>query len=307
MAAVLDTPPLAPQAPAADTGAPIVRITALRKSYGANEVLKGIDLDVKRGEVIAIIGKSGSGKSTLLRCINGLEVFQEGSLTVDGKQLLASMESMSKAPWLTRFFHAASGGLMKLKVATKREGSVLLTRMTIDTKALPATTRSELKGLPFFDGKPIEGRSTVVGDRLIMVVGPAGKTRIQALAGAPAAPAAAGALAAALGDTKGADGFYYIDVAGALRPALAIAAQGPIGTLLERYRRELPTLFIVSDVLLDVGSAEGQDQVHVEVEKAPGMKCERCWRIVPVIVSQPEYAGLCERCVDALAGGAHPR
>jgi polar amino acid transport system ATP-binding protein len=67
---------------------PIVRITALRKSYGDNEVLKGIDLDVRRGEVIAIIGKSGSGKSTLLRCINGLEVFQEGSLSVDGKQLL---------------------------------------------------------------------------------------------------------------------------------------------------------------------------------------------------------------------------
>ncbi|QBK06164.1 amino acid ABC transporter ATP-binding protein [Hylemonella gracilis] len=67
---------------------PIVRITALRKSYGRNEVLKGIDLDVGRGEVIAIIGKSGSGKSTLLRCINGLEEFQEGSLIVDGKQLL---------------------------------------------------------------------------------------------------------------------------------------------------------------------------------------------------------------------------
>ncbi|MEJ2800249.1 amino acid ABC transporter ATP-binding protein [Comamonadaceae bacterium PP-2] len=69
-------------------GAPIVRVTALRKSYGTNEVLKGIALDVQRGEVIAIIGKSGSGKSTLLRCINGLEVFQEGSLTVDGKPLL---------------------------------------------------------------------------------------------------------------------------------------------------------------------------------------------------------------------------
>ncbi|MDQ7989367.1 MAG: amino acid ABC transporter ATP-binding protein [Candidatus Dactylopiibacterium sp.] len=74
--------------PHTQVGAPIIRITALRKSYGDNEVLKGIDLDVKRGEVIAIIGKSGSGKSTLLRCINGLEVFQEGSLTVDGKPLL---------------------------------------------------------------------------------------------------------------------------------------------------------------------------------------------------------------------------
>ena len=66
----------------------IVDIKALRKSYGTNEVLKGIDLQVAPGEVIAIIGKSGSGKSTLLRCINGLEVFQKGSLTVDGKSLL---------------------------------------------------------------------------------------------------------------------------------------------------------------------------------------------------------------------------
>ncbi len=50
-------------------------------------MLKGIDLDVKRGEVVVIIGKSGSGKSTLLRCVNGLEVFQEGALTVDGQAL----------------------------------------------------------------------------------------------------------------------------------------------------------------------------------------------------------------------------
>src|SRR6188768_4116120 len=69
-------------------GRPIVEILALRKSFGANEVLKGIDLEVKAGEVIAIIGKSGSGKSTLLRCINGLEVFQSGTLRVDGKHLL---------------------------------------------------------------------------------------------------------------------------------------------------------------------------------------------------------------------------
>ncbi len=66
---------------------PVVRIQGLRKRFGDNEVLKGIDLEVQRGEVIAIIGKSGSGKSTLLRCINGLEEFQAGTLTVDGAPL----------------------------------------------------------------------------------------------------------------------------------------------------------------------------------------------------------------------------
>jgi polar amino acid transport system ATP-binding protein len=66
---------------------PIVSVRALRKRFGDNEVLKGIDLTVQRGEVIAIIGKSGSGKSTLLRCINGLEAFQDGALEVDGQPL----------------------------------------------------------------------------------------------------------------------------------------------------------------------------------------------------------------------------
>ena len=65
----------------------IVDIRQLRKRYGDNEVLKGVNLDVRRGEVIAIIGKSGSGKSTLLRCINGLEEFQDGALHVDGQAL----------------------------------------------------------------------------------------------------------------------------------------------------------------------------------------------------------------------------
>jgi polar amino acid transport system ATP-binding protein len=66
----------------------LVHISGLRKRFGANEVLKGIDLGVSPGEVIAIIGKSGSGKSTLLRCINGLESFDEGALAVDGQPLL---------------------------------------------------------------------------------------------------------------------------------------------------------------------------------------------------------------------------
>ncbi len=67
---------------------PLLAIQGLRKSFGVNEVLKGIDLQVQAGEVIAIIGKSGSGKSTLLRCINGLETFQSGTLTVDRQALL---------------------------------------------------------------------------------------------------------------------------------------------------------------------------------------------------------------------------
>ena len=67
--------------------ADIIEIKGLRKRFGANEVLKGIDLRVQPGEVLAIIGKSGSGKSTLLRCINGLEDFQEGSLQVEGQAL----------------------------------------------------------------------------------------------------------------------------------------------------------------------------------------------------------------------------
>ncbi|XAH26149.1 amino acid ABC transporter ATP-binding protein [Xylophilus sp. GW821-FHT01B05] len=89
----------APTAAVAATpaSAPIVCITGLRKSYGTNEVLKGIDLDVARGEVIAIIGKSGSGKSTLLRCINGLESFQGGALTVDGKPLIHGSATAMRA------------------------------------------------------------------------------------------------------------------------------------------------------------------------------------------------------------------
>jgi polar amino acid transport system ATP-binding protein len=66
---------------------PIIRLRGLRKRFGDNEVLKGIDLDVQPGEVLAIIGKSGSGKSTLLRCINGLENFQQGELQVAGLAL----------------------------------------------------------------------------------------------------------------------------------------------------------------------------------------------------------------------------
>jgi polar amino acid transport system ATP-binding protein len=66
----------------------LIEITDVRKSFGDNEVLKGIDIEIEPGEVVAIIGKSGSGKSTLLRCINGLENIDSGSIAVAGAQLL---------------------------------------------------------------------------------------------------------------------------------------------------------------------------------------------------------------------------
>jgi len=62
----------------------LVSIRDVRKSFGQNEVLKGVSLDIAKGDVVAIIGRSGSGKSTLLRCINGLETYQSGSITADG-------------------------------------------------------------------------------------------------------------------------------------------------------------------------------------------------------------------------------
>ncbi|MDX3907158.1 MAG: amino acid ABC transporter ATP-binding protein [Pigmentiphaga sp.] len=73
--------------PAASEPYALVDIRDLRKSYGDNEVLKGIDLAIGRREVVAVIGKSGSGKSTLLRCINGLETFQSGTLRVEDQPL----------------------------------------------------------------------------------------------------------------------------------------------------------------------------------------------------------------------------
>ena len=75
-----------PEAAAAPSpGAPLVQARGVHKSYGRLQVLRGIDLDVQRGEVLCLIGPSGSGKSTFLRCINHLETIQEGAIRVDGE------------------------------------------------------------------------------------------------------------------------------------------------------------------------------------------------------------------------------
>ncbi|HXR67521.1 MAG TPA: amino acid ABC transporter ATP-binding protein [Dermatophilaceae bacterium] len=72
------------QASGRDTGMPLVHAVNVMKSFDGNKVLKGIDLDVRKGQVVCLLGPSGSGKTTLLRCINQLETIDGGRIWVDG-------------------------------------------------------------------------------------------------------------------------------------------------------------------------------------------------------------------------------
>jgi isoleucyl-tRNA synthetase len=90
-------------------------------------------------------------------------------------------------------------------------------------------------------------------------------------------------------------------IGNSLGASVAVTATGPIAGLLEQYRDQLPTLFIVSDLTLNLGERTGADQVRVDVGKARGVKCERCWRYVPSVRTDPDWSGLCDRCVEALA------
>ena len=81
-----------------------------------------------------------------------------------------------------------------------------------------------------------------------------------------------------------------------------LAAAPPTLAFLERYARDLPMLFIVSEVELRAATASGEgERPHVTIERAKGVKCQRCWRYVPAVSTDPAWAGLCDRCQDALA------
>ena len=74
----------------------MISVQDIRKSFGTLEVIKGVSFEVDKGEVVCIIGPSGSGKSTILRCINGLETYDSGAITVEGTKVDPADRSIAK-------------------------------------------------------------------------------------------------------------------------------------------------------------------------------------------------------------------
>ncbi|HEX3818723.1 MAG TPA: isoleucine--tRNA ligase [Candidatus Sulfotelmatobacter sp.] len=85
-----------------------------------------------------------------------------------------------------------------------------------------------------------------------------------------------------------------------LEAQLVIAASDPAFSVLKRYSEHLRYLFIVSQVTLAQGSGNGRSGVHIEVKKADGVKCERCWNYSTHVGENPDYPTICERCSAAL-------
>ncbi|HSK49059.1 MAG TPA: amino acid ABC transporter ATP-binding protein [Solirubrobacterales bacterium] len=91
-------------------GGPMVRLEGIHKRFGKLEVLKGVDLEIKRGEVVCVLGPSGSGKSTLLRCVNLLEPPEQGEIFVEGQDICKGPGSAAgEAGWELDFVRQRVG------------------------------------------------------------------------------------------------------------------------------------------------------------------------------------------------------
>ena len=84
----------------ADIADVMISAQGIHKAFGNNEVLRGVSLDLLRGEVVAVIGPSGSGKSTFLRCLNHLETIDRGTITIEG-EVLAKSEGEARAQYVS--------------------------------------------------------------------------------------------------------------------------------------------------------------------------------------------------------------
>jgi len=130
----------------------MIKIKELHKSFGSLEVLKGIDLHIKPGEVVVIIGPSGSGKSTLLRCINRLEETTSGTIIVDGYDINDTstninfirsetgmvFQQFNLFPHMTALHNVTLGPVKVRKVSrteAKKIGMELLVRVGLEDKA----------------------------------------------------------------------------------------------------------------------------------------------------------------------------
>jgi len=130
----------------------MIRIESLHKSFGSLEVLKGIDLHIRPGEVLVIIGPSGSGKSTLLRCINLLEDISSGTVIVDGLDIQDKdtdinfirtevgmvFQQFNLFPHMTAMENITLGPIKVRKIPKKKAqnlGSELLRKVGLEDKA----------------------------------------------------------------------------------------------------------------------------------------------------------------------------